>query len=45
VETVAHSVTLAALPGRVVEPLIAASIVFVGVENIVGRDEDGWLGR
>lgn len=48
--TLAHSLTLAlaaldvvALPGNVVEPLIAASIVFVGVENIVRRDgEPGW---
>jgi hydrogenase/urease accessory protein HupE len=47
--TLAHSLTLAlaalgvvSLPGRVVEPLIAASIVFVGVENIVRRGEPGW---
>ena len=47
--TLAHSVTLAlaaldvlALPPRVVEPLIAASIVFVGVENLVRRDEPKW---
>lgn len=47
--TLAHSFTLALaaldvvqLPGRVVEPLIAASIVFVGVENIVRRGEPGW---
>src|SRR5215203_6975182 len=47
--TLAHSLTLAlaaldvvSLPGRVVEPLIAASIVFVGVANIVRRDEPGW---
>jgi hydrogenase/urease accessory protein HupE len=47
--TLAHSLTLAlaaldvvSLPGRVVEPLIAASIVFVGVENIVRRDEPAW---
>ena len=47
--TLAHSITLALaaldvvrLPGRVVEPLIAASIVFVGVENIVRRGEPGW---
>jgi len=47
--TVAHSVTLAlaalrllSLPGRVVEPLIAATIVFVAVENIVdGRRPGG----
>ena len=44
--TLAHSVTLAlaaldvvSLPGRVVEPLIAASILFVGVENLVRREE------
>jgi len=44
--TAAHSVTLAlaalhvvTLPGRVVEPLIAASIVFVGVENVVRGSE------
>ena len=54
--TAAHSVTLAlaalhvvTLPGRVVEPLIAASIVFVGVENVVRGNEpdkpwrNGWL--
>ena len=47
--TLAHSITLAlaaldvvSLPGRVVEPLIAASIVLVGVENIVRRGEPGW---
>lgn len=47
--TAAHSLTLAlaaldvvSLPGRVVEPLIAASIVFVAVENIVRRGEPGW---
>jgi hydrogenase/urease accessory protein HupE len=47
--TLAHSLTLGlaaldvvSLPGRVVEPLIAASIIFVGVENIVRRDEPGW---
>jgi hydrogenase/urease accessory protein HupE len=40
--TVAHSITLAVatlqlvqIPSRVVEPLIAASIVFVGVENLL----------
>jgi hypothetical protein len=44
--TLAHSITLAlaalhliALPGRLVEPLIAATIVFVGVENLVRGDE------
>ncbi len=42
--TVAHSVTLALvtlgavhLPANLVEPLIAASILFVGVENLVRR--------
>lgn len=42
--TVAHSITLAlstlgvvSLSARVVEPLIAASIVFVGIENLVRR--------
>ncbi|MET0650459.1 MAG: HupE/UreJ family protein [Pyrinomonadaceae bacterium] len=47
--TIAHSLTLAlaaldvvSLPGRVVEPLIAASIVFVAVENIIRRGEPGW---
>jgi hypothetical protein len=53
--TAAHSVTLAlaaldvvALPGRVVEPLIAASIVLVGMENLVRGNEpdkswpNGW---
>jgi len=40
--TVAHSITLALatlgwvqIPGRIVEPLIAASIIYVGVENLV----------
>ena len=44
--TLAHSVTLALaaldvvkLSGRIVEPLIAATIVFVGVENIVRGEE------
>jgi hydrogenase/urease accessory protein HupE len=44
--TVAHSVTLAlaalgvvTLPPRVVEPLIAATIVVVGLENLVRGDE------
>jgi hydrogenase/urease accessory protein HupE len=43
--TVAHSITLVlatldwlVLPASVVEPLIAASIVLVGVENLVRRD-------
>ncbi|WP_424966379.1 HupE/UreJ family protein [Dinoroseobacter sp. S375] len=41
--TLAHTVTLAmatlgivSLPGSIVEPLIAASIVYVAVENIIG---------
>lgn len=45
--TVAHSITLALatlewvnLPARWVEPAIAASIVFVGVENLVRRGEE-----
>jgi hydrogenase/urease accessory protein HupE len=40
--TVAHSITLALattglvlIPGRIVEPLIAASIVYVGIENLM----------
>jgi hydrogenase/urease accessory protein HupE len=44
--TLAHSLTLAlaaldilAISGRIVEPLIAASIVFVGLENLLRRDE------
>jgi hypothetical protein len=44
--TLAHSVTLALaaldvvkLPGRIVEPLIAATIVFVGVENVARGEE------
>jgi hydrogenase/urease accessory protein HupE len=47
--TLAHSVTLAlaaldlvALSPRLVEPLIAASIVFVGVENLLRGDEPRW---
>lgn len=43
--TLAHSVTLAlaslgwvAVPGSIVEPLIAASIVFIAAENIFQRD-------
>lgn len=43
--TVAHSITLGlattgllVIPGRIVEPLIAASIVFVGIENLVMTD-------
>jgi hydrogenase/urease accessory protein HupE len=44
--TLAHSVTLAlaaldivVIPGNIVEPLIAASIVFVGIENLLTRGE------
>ena len=43
--TLAHTLTLGlavhgvvALPSRIVEPLIAASIVYVGVENLVRRE-------
>ncbi|MEY2934876.1 MAG: hypothetical protein RL033_5625 [Pseudomonadota bacterium] len=52
--TLAHSLTLALadldvvyLPAHIVEPLIAATIVFVGVENLWRRSEpEGtWLGR
>jgi hypothetical protein len=52
--TVAHSVTLAlaaldvvTLSGRIVEPLIAATIVFVGVENLIRGDEPQrlWIER
>lgn len=42
--TVAHTVTLAlaatgvvSVPASIVEPLIAASIVYVGIENTIGR--------
>lgn len=45
--TVAHTITLAlaslnivSMPASVVEPLIAASIVYVGVENIWGRGSE-----
>lgn len=45
--TVAHSITLALatldvvnLPAKFVEPMIAASIVFVGLENVVRRGEE-----
>ncbi len=50
--TVAHSITLAVatfnlvqIPGSVVEPLIAASIVYVGVENFLrhGATKGRWL--
>lgn len=47
--TVAHSITLTLaaldivrLPGRIVEPAIAASIVYVGLENIFGKHRFGW---
>jgi hydrogenase/urease accessory protein HupE len=47
--TVAHSVTLSLsamnlvrLPARVVEPAIAASIVYVGIENIFGSHRFLW---
>jgi len=47
--TVAHSITLALaaleivrLPGRIVEPLIAASIAYVGVENLVQGRSPEW---
>ncbi|MBI1761328.1 MAG: HupE/UreJ family protein [Acidobacteria bacterium] len=49
--TLAHSLTLAvatlgwvSLPSKVVEPLIAASIVYVGIENLVRHNyEKRWL--
>lgn len=47
--TAAHTVTLAlgalgwvSVPGAIVEPLIAASIVYVAVENIFARDMNRW---
>lgn len=47
--TLAHTVTLALgalgwvnLPGSIVEPLIAASIVYVAVENLFARDLTRW---
>jgi hypothetical protein len=52
--TAAHSLTLAlaaldvvTLSGRVVEPLIAATIVFVGVENLIrgGEPDRRWVER
>ena len=43
--TIAHSITLAVatlhvvqIPSRIVEPLVAASIVFVGIENLLRGD-------
>ena len=50
--TVAHSITLAlavlgvvTIPGRVIEPAIAASIVWVALENLLRRDAPSqrWL--
>src|SRR5439155_23833773 len=47
--TVAHSITLSLaaldivrLPGRIVEPAIAASIAYVGLENTFGRHRFLW---
>lgn len=47
--TVAHSITLGlgmyglvSVPGSVVEPLIALSIAFIAVENIIVRDVKSW---
>jgi hydrogenase/urease accessory protein HupE len=47
--TIAHSITLSLaaldivrLPGRIVEPAIAASVVYVGLENIFGRHRFAW---
>jgi len=47
--TVAHSVTLSLstlnvvrLPAQIVEPAIAASIIYVGIENIVGSHRFLW---
>ena len=47
--TLAHTITLAlaatgvvSIPGSVVEPLIAASIVYVAVENILGIGNTKW---
>jgi hydrogenase/urease accessory protein HupE len=49
--TLAHSITLALatlnlinIPSKIIEPLIAASIVFVGLQNILARGmEKRWL--
>jgi hydrogenase/urease accessory protein HupE len=49
--TVAHSITLAlatldviAVPASIVEPLIAASIIYVGLENVLRREvERRWM--
>ena len=47
--TLAHTVTLAlgalglvTIPGDIVEPLIAASIIYVGVENVLARGLTPW---
>ncbi len=47
--TIAHSITLALstldvirLPARFVEPLIAASIAYVGIENLIRGDAPRW---
>lgn len=47
--TAAHTVTLAlaalgivSIPASIVEPLIAASIVYVGVENVLSRGMSPW---
>lgn len=47
--TIAHSITLALasldivhLPGEIVEPAIAASIIYVGIENLIGRHRLAW---
>jgi hydrogenase/urease accessory protein HupE len=47
--TIAHSITLALatlnivrLPGRIVEPMIAASIAYVGIENLIRGDSPKW---
>lgn len=47
--TIAHSITLTAatldlvrMPARIVEPAIAASIVYVGLENIFGTHKFAW---
>ena len=51
--TLAHSITLSLAvlnildpPARIVEPVIALSIVFIGVDNLIvrgGRDIRGWI--
>jgi hydrogenase/urease accessory protein HupE len=47
--TVAHTITLSLaaldivrMPARIVEPAIAASIVYVGLENLFGRHRFAW---